>query len=130
MYFSLIPTPGYNLSYLEACGVEGEWELFQGDILETEDTDRIGWNWGGTNCSIAGISWTLWQFSPLPLVELQRDSYCCYPSNLMPLYLPLWHKNSWILFTERRPCATQNQRGGFWFFVAKHCWRSNSSALW
>ena len=46
MYFSLIPTPGYNLSYLEACGVEGEWELFQGDILETEDTDRIGWNWG------------------------------------------------------------------------------------
>ena len=73
MYFSLVPTPGYNLSYLEACGVEGEWELFQGDILETEDTDRIGWNWGGTNCSIAGISWTLWQCSPLSLVELQRD---------------------------------------------------------
>ena len=93
MYFSLIPTPGYNLSYLEACGVEGEWELFQGDILETEDTDRIGWNWGGTNCSIAGISWTLWQCSPLSLVELQRDSaligrelqsVAC-ASNMMPL---------------------------------------------
>ena len=60
MYFSLVPTPGYDISYLETCGInEGEWELFSGDILETEgteDTDRIGWDWGGANCSIEGKS--------------------------------------------------------------------------
>ena len=58
MYFSLVPTPGYNNSYLATCGVDGEWELFQGDILETPDTDidSIGWDWGGANCSIEGNS--------------------------------------------------------------------------
>ena len=61
MYFSLVPTPGYDISYLETCGInEGEWELFSGDILDTTDqieqTDRIGWDWGGANCSMEGLS--------------------------------------------------------------------------
>ena len=30
MYFSLVPTPGYDISYLETCSIGGEWELFHG----------------------------------------------------------------------------------------------------
>ena len=44
MYFSLVPTPGYNPSYLETCGVEGEWGLFAGWWNDTV------WAWGG-KCS-------------------------------------------------------------------------------
>ena len=47
MYFSLVPTPGYNPSYLERCGVEGEWGLFAGWW------NGSAWAWGG-NCSIEG----------------------------------------------------------------------------
>ena len=60
MYFSLVPSPGYDSSYLENCGIESEWELFSGDILETTDqiehNDKIGWDWGGANCSMEGES--------------------------------------------------------------------------
>ena len=31
MYFSLLPGPGYNLSYLASLGVHGESALFEGD---------------------------------------------------------------------------------------------------
>ena len=41
MYFSLVPTPGYNISYLKSCGIEGEWELFHGDYTGS------AWEWGG-----------------------------------------------------------------------------------
>ena len=48
MYFSLVPTPGYDISYLETCGInEGEWELFNGGW------NGSAWQWGG-NCSIEG----------------------------------------------------------------------------
>ena len=47
MYFSLGPDPGYNISYLETCGVGGEWELFHGNWTDS------AWVWGG-NCSIKG----------------------------------------------------------------------------
>ena len=47
MYFSLVPTPGYNLSFLETGGIDGEFHLFQGDFLQAED-DRTGnLTWGG-----------------------------------------------------------------------------------
>ena len=45
MYFSLVPTPGYNISYLETCGIDGEWDLFTGDWNDS------AWAWGG-NCSL------------------------------------------------------------------------------
>ena len=48
MYFSMVPDPGYNLSYLETCGIGGEWNLFQGWYRN----DSV-WLWGG-NCSIDG----------------------------------------------------------------------------
>ena len=47
MYFSLVPDPGYNLSYLETCAIDGEWELFSGR------RNKSPWIWGG-NCSIEG----------------------------------------------------------------------------
>ena len=47
MYFSLVPTPGYNISYLETCNIGGEWELFHGWWTGSE------WSWGG-NCSFEG----------------------------------------------------------------------------
>ena len=56
MYFSLVPTPGYNLSYLKAHGIDGEWKLFNGDFL-TEDngTEKVQKQvWGGENSSIKG----------------------------------------------------------------------------
>ena len=49
MYFSLVPTPGYNISHLETCGIYGEWELFTGFW------NKSVWEWGG-NCSIEGNS--------------------------------------------------------------------------
>ena len=33
MYVSLVPTPGYNFTYLETCGVEGEYPLFQAELI-------------------------------------------------------------------------------------------------
>ena len=47
MYISLVPTPGYNFSYLETCGVDGEWPLFEGDWTGSS------WVWGG-DCYIEG----------------------------------------------------------------------------
>ena len=54
MYFSLVPTPGYNISYLESCGIDGEWFLFDGNWTGS------AWAWGaksfGVECSIKGTS--------------------------------------------------------------------------
>ena len=57
MYFSLTPTPGYNLSYLKSHGIDGEWALFSGDLkLEDNGTEKVQkWVWGGENNSIKGI---------------------------------------------------------------------------
>ena len=30
MYFSLVPNPGYNSSFLDTHGIDGEWDLFNG----------------------------------------------------------------------------------------------------
>ena len=53
MYFSLVPTPGYNISYLENCGIGGEWELFHGDWIDS----GFGFEWGGF-CWIKGTPGT------------------------------------------------------------------------
>ena len=58
MYFSLYPDPGYNISYLDSQGIDGEYDLFSGQFVETEDK-RTGITWGGRNYSIKG-SLTLW----------------------------------------------------------------------
>ena len=56
MYFSLVPDPGYNNSYLVSRGIDGEWNLFKGSLVETEDnrTSWTGITWGGLNYSIKG----------------------------------------------------------------------------
>ena len=72
MYFSLVPTPGYNISYLGNCGVDGEWELFHGAwtgfllhfptpywslswsltllVSLPPPQARVGGSWGGGRC--------------------------------------------------------------------------------
>ena len=55
MYFSLVPDPGYNISYLGSLGIDGEWKLFRGKLVETED-NRTGITWGGLKHSIKGSS--------------------------------------------------------------------------
>ena len=69
MYFSLVPDPGYNISYLVSRGIDGEWNLFKGSLVETEDnrTSWTGITWGGLNYSIKG---KVRQNGPLSLVEL------------------------------------------------------------
>ena len=47
MYFSLVPTPGYNISHLETFGVDGEWDLFLGKLLKDNKTGRTDIAWGG-----------------------------------------------------------------------------------
>ena len=57
MYFSLVPNPGYNSSYLETCGIDGVWDMFTGDLLyeNTEKNETIyTWEWGRVNHSIEG----------------------------------------------------------------------------
>ena len=53
VYFSPVPDPGYNMSHLASRGIEGEWNLFMGDIVDTED-NRTVVTWGGKNYSIKG----------------------------------------------------------------------------
>ena len=66
MYFSLVPDPGYNNSYLETCGVAGEFWLFHGWF------NNSAWVWGG-NCSIEGrlIHWR-------PEIHISGLSLCLY----------------------------------------------------
>ena len=59
VYFSLVPDPGYNIPYFDSHGIEGEWYLFLGDIVNTKD-NKTGITWGGVNHSIKGLSLTLW----------------------------------------------------------------------
>ena len=56
MYFSLVPDPGYNISHLVSRGIDGEWNLFKGSLVETQDnrTSWTGITWGGLNYSIKG----------------------------------------------------------------------------
>ena len=58
MYFKLYPDPGYDIAHLESHGIDGEWRLFTGELVETED-NRTGISWGKRNYSIKG-SLTLW----------------------------------------------------------------------
>ena len=58
MFFSLAPDPGYNLSFLETSAIDGEFHLFHGDFLKSDD-NRTGYlTWGG-DCFIEGNSSTL-----------------------------------------------------------------------
>lgn len=52
MYFSLVPNPGYNTSFLDTCGIDGEWDLFIGNS-ERNGTGYT-WQWGSVNHSIEG----------------------------------------------------------------------------
>ena len=54
MYFSLVPTPGYNLSYLRTQGIADEWALFSGHLLPGDNGTENVWGWGGVNNSIKG----------------------------------------------------------------------------
>ena len=47
MYFSLLPDPGYNLSILEAKGINGEFHLFRGDFVPADDNRTGNLTWGG-----------------------------------------------------------------------------------
>ena len=49
MYFSLAPNPGYNSSFLDTCGIDGEWKMFSGS-----DWTGGTWGWGSVNHSIEG----------------------------------------------------------------------------
>ena len=53
MYFSLVPNPGYNISILDALGIDGEWTLFAGYELDN-DNKTWTWGWGTVNHSIEG----------------------------------------------------------------------------
>ena len=54
MYFSLVPTPGYNLSYLRTQGIDNEWALFSGRLLPGDNGTENVWAWGGENNSLKG----------------------------------------------------------------------------
>ena len=54
MYFSLVPKPGYNISFLETLGIGGEWDLFVGDFLNDNNVTVGTWGWGNLNHSIEG----------------------------------------------------------------------------
>ena len=50
VYFSLVPDPGYDISYLESQGIGGEWDLFAGQL----EHNRTAITWGGLNHSLKG----------------------------------------------------------------------------
>ena len=54
MYFSLFPNPGYNNSFLNTRGIDGEWELFTGNFLNKKKGTGYTWGWGSENHSIEG----------------------------------------------------------------------------
>ena len=59
MYFSLVPKPGYNSSFLETHGIKGEWDLFSGAY----SSENVTWKWGGGNLPFEGAldGLTLWK---------------------------------------------------------------------
>ena len=54
MYFSLVPSPGYNISVLETLGVGGEWEMFSGYFSQEINETGGTWGWGSVDNSIEG----------------------------------------------------------------------------
>ena len=68
MYFSLVPNPGYNHSFLDTLGIDGEFNLFTGYFLNENNetvlwenlTSNVNngirgtWRWGSVNHSIEG----------------------------------------------------------------------------
>ena len=51
MYFSLVPNPGYNISFLDTLGIDGEFHLFIGNFLKDNKTSG-NWKWGIVNHTI------------------------------------------------------------------------------
>ena len=45
MYFSLVPNPGYNNSFLATLGIDGEWDLFAGYFLKENNATSTSWGW-------------------------------------------------------------------------------------
>ena len=54
MYFSLVPHPGYNISFLDTCGIDGEFDLFSGNFSHENNETGGTWRWGSVNLSIEG----------------------------------------------------------------------------
>ena len=54
MYFSLVPNPGYNNSFLDTCGIDGVWEMFVGHFFNENNGTGYTWGWGNVNHSIEG----------------------------------------------------------------------------
>ena len=71
MYFSLVPNPGYNLSFLDTLGIDGEFNMFAGYFLNINNATNATyggenfisianngfcgtWGWGSVNHSIEG----------------------------------------------------------------------------
>ena len=54
MYFSLVPNPGYNISFLDTCGIDGVWDMFMGTFLNYNNETSYTWGWGNVNHSIEG----------------------------------------------------------------------------
>ena len=54
MYFSLVPSPGYDISVLESLGVGGEWEMFTGDFSNEVNETGGTWVWGSVDNAIEG----------------------------------------------------------------------------
>ena len=54
MYFSLASNPGYNTSFLDTCGIEGEGDLFAGNFFYENNGTCCTWEWGSVNHSIEG----------------------------------------------------------------------------
>ena len=55
MYFSLAPNPGYNSSFLDTCGIVGEWDLFTGNFFNENNATSGTWRWGSLNNLIEGM---------------------------------------------------------------------------
>ena len=54
MYFSLVPNPGYNISFLKNHGIDGEWALFFGKFSKEINGTAGTWRWGSVNYSVEG----------------------------------------------------------------------------
>ena len=52
MYFSLVPNPGYDISFLNSLGIDGEFRLFHGNFSNENNATGGSWNWGTANHSI------------------------------------------------------------------------------
>ena len=52
MYLSLALNPGYDTNQLAQFGFEGEYKLFQGNVVSENETTSFSWNF--ENLSIKG----------------------------------------------------------------------------